>query len=104
MREDINLHGENIDDETFQKEIHRSYTKMSVSKRNLFQVPKGSIGKNFINEIKPALDLWNNNSTYRDVALKYLCFYQSFFSEAQSIKTRQLTINLLREKINTLED
>ena len=43
---------------------------MRVSKINLFQVPKESTGKSLIHELTSPLDLWNNNSPYRNVALK----------------------------------
>ena len=77
-------------DDTFRKEIHDAYNKMSVWSKNLFQVPKGSIGKSFINELTSTLDLWNNYSPYRDVALKMFMILPSLLLQRTSKKSKTI--------------
>ena len=86
LRKDIEPDGENLDDETFRKEIHDAYTRMSVWRRNVFQVTNGSIGKSFMNELTTNLDLWNNNSPYRNVALKIFMFLPNLSLQRKSHK------------------
>ena len=57
-------------EEAFVADINDVYEKMSVWRKNISQLPKGSTGKNFIKELNKAIDLWNNNSPLRNVALK----------------------------------
>ena len=89
-RKDIELDGENVDDETFRKEIHDQYTRMSVWRRNLFQVPKGSISKSFINELTSTVDLWNNNSSYRNVALKMFMLLPDLLLQRANHKSKTI--------------
>ena len=88
LRKDIEPDGENLDDETFRKEIHDAYTRMSVWRRNVFQVTNGSIGKSFMNELTTNLDLWNNNSPYRNVALKMFMLLPNLSLQRESHKSK----------------
>ena len=42
----------------FMTEINDAYEKMTVWRKNLFQLPKGRHGKEFINEMTKQIDLW----------------------------------------------
>lgn len=81
---------DNLIDDNFRKSIHDAYTKMSVWRRNLFQLPKGSIGKNFIIELTATLELWNNNSPYRDIALKMFMLLPSLLLQRTNPKSKTL--------------
>ena len=66
---------------------------MSVRRRNLFQVPNESIGKNVIKELTSDLDLWNNKSPYRDVALKLFMLLANLFLQDISHKSKTIDNN-----------
>ena len=61
-----------------------------VWKRNLFQVPKESIDKSFINELTSAIDLWNNNLPYRDVSLKMFMLLPNLLLQCTCHKSKTI--------------
>ena len=61
-----------------------------VWKRNLFQVPKESIDKSFINELTSAIDLWNNNLLYRDVSLKMFMILPNLLLQCTCHKSKTI--------------
>lgn len=85
-------------DAVFKKTIHDAYTKMSVWRRNLFQLPKGTIGKSFNNELNHMMDLWNNKSPYRDIALKMFMLLPSLLLQRTNPKCSTLENRKTLEK------
>ena len=63
---------------------------MTRWKRNLFQVPKESIDKSFINELTSAIDLWNNNLLYRDVSLKMFMILPNLLLQCTCHKSKTI--------------
>ena len=59
-----------VGNDDFKSLIHDTYNKMSTWRKNIFQLPKGNVGKRFVQELTNAINIWNNKSPERDVALK----------------------------------
>ena len=72
-----NLH---VDDENpnvqpaavFETDINDAYEKMTVWRKNMFQLPKGHQGKEFIKEMTKQINLWTSNSPLRHISIKCL--------------------------------
>ena len=52
--------------------IQEAYEDISNWKRNLFQLPKGHAGKEFVREITCQIEHWTSNSPNRNISLKCL--------------------------------
>ena len=87
-----------VNEECFKKEIHDAYKKMSVWRKNIFQLPKGNVGKQFIYELTKAIDLWNNNSPQRDIALMMFMVLPNLLLQRVSAKSSTLVNKQTLEK------
>lgn len=58
-----------IPDNVNENEFGNAYEKMTIWRKNTFQLPKRNAGKSFIQELTNAIDICNNKSRLRDVAL-----------------------------------
>ena len=56
----------------FMTEINDAYEKMTIWRKNLFQLPKGRHGKKICNEMTKQIDLWCINSPFRKISMKCL--------------------------------
>ena len=56
----------------FEKDVCDAYEKITVWRRNVFTLPKGKAGKNFIQELTATIELWNSNCPLRGISLKML--------------------------------
>ena len=60
---------------------------MTVWRKNLFQLPKGRHGKEFINEMTKQIDLWCSNSPFRNISMKCLMIMPNLLLQRTSNKT-----------------
>ena len=111
-----NLH---VDDENpnvqpaavFETDINDAYEKMTVWRKNMFQLPKGHQGKEFIKEMTKQINLWTSNSPLRHISIKCLMVMPNLLLQqtsrkskaAENRKTLDRRLSLWREKrINEL--
>ena len=54
----------------FTSDLNVAYEKIVFFRQNIFKLPSGSVGKDFIRELTSLIRAWNSNSALRDIALK----------------------------------
>ena len=54
----------------YQKDLEYAYNQKVYWRKNIFIVPTGAAGKKFIDEISRLLNLWTNNKSLKNIALK----------------------------------
>ena len=59
-----------LDTDYLQMQIDEAYETIVHWKKNIFEVPKGTHRKQFVKEITLWVQRWNNNTKYREFALK----------------------------------
>ena len=60
----------NVAGTQFANELNNTYEKIVHWKRNLFMLPSGAAGKNYIEEVTRLMKLWINDTLLREIALK----------------------------------
>ena len=73
--------GQALKGSIFEKEIESCYEKIVFWKRNLFMLPNGTSGKNFMREITGLLRAWSDNSAPKEIAMKVTCHARSLSTE-----------------------
>ena len=72
---------------TYENDVNDAYEKMTVWKRNIFKLPKGHQGKDFINEMTKQVNLWNTKSPMRHLSLKCLMIMPNLLLQQTSYKS-----------------
>ena len=86
---EINVHPtENLGKSNFFKEINRVYDEIVKFRRNLFKVPSGKTGKDFVNLLSYWLRQFNLNSNLNSVSLKVFMILPSLILQKPSSKSK----------------
>ena len=70
----------------YREEIDNAYNELMHWKRNLFDLPKGMPGKNFISELTKLINRWSSKSPNRDICIKALMVMPSLILQKISNK------------------
>ena len=62
----------NHESDTFEKNLNNAYEKIVHWKKNIFLLPSGKAGKEFIDEMTRLVGEWNNDSPLKLISLKAL--------------------------------
>ena len=65
-----NFYGNGVAGTQFANELNNTCEKIVHCKRNLFMLPSGAAGKNYIEEVTRLMKLWINDIPLRKIALK----------------------------------
>jgi hypothetical protein len=82
---------DNFKDE-YKTQIFEAYEKIVYWRKNLFELPKGAIGKEFIKEMTRQINDWSSKSPDRDISLKSLMVMPSLLLQRTSIKCKSSEI------------
>ena len=74
--------------ETFFVKIERLYEELVYWKRNLFEIPTGNAGKEFINELTSYVNQWCSNAPDRAVAIKIVMILPQLMLPRTSLKAK----------------
>ena len=74
--------------ETFFVKIERLYEELVYWKRNLFEIPTGNAGKEFINELTSYVNQWCSNAPDRAVAIKIVMILPQLMLQRTSLKAK----------------
>ena len=69
-------------------QIEDAYEHIISWRRNIFPLPKGSIGKQFVQEMTRMLTAWNTNSSSKKTALKSLMIFPSLMLQKTNAKLK----------------
>ena len=72
----------------YREEIDNAYNELMHWKRNLFDPPKGTPGKNFISELTKLINRWSSKSPNRDICIKALMVMPSLILQRISNKCK----------------
>ena len=70
----------------YREEIDNAYNELMHWKRNLFDLPKGTLGKTFISELTKLINRWSSKSPNRDICIKALIVMPSLILQKISNK------------------
>ena len=88
----------NIPYNVFRNQIEQFYEEQAFFKRNLFKIPSGKAGKDFINEMTFWLRQFNIKSKLNKIALKVMMVLPTLLLQkpSQKSKAKQHTLSLER--------
>ena len=72
------------DSYTFETKITNAYEKIVQWKKNVFLLPSGKVGKDFIDEMTRLISEWNNDSPLKSISLKALMVMPSLLLQKPS--------------------
>ena len=72
----------------FTKELVATYERIVFFRQNLFKLPSGSSGKEFIREITRLVRSWNSNSVLMDIAWKCIMVMPALLLQKPSSKSK----------------
>ena len=78
-----------VDVDTFIKKINLVYNTVVHWRRNLFQVPKSKVGRDFVNELTEWLQHFNEGTVYEPIAIKVFAIVAKAFIKKQEFRTRR---------------
>ena len=79
----------NVDEKTFEKNLHFVYEKIVYWRKNLFLLPTGkAAGKRYIDETTRLLSAWVEDSIIKDVAFKAIMVMPSLLFQKPSKKSK----------------
>ena len=82
--------------ESFEGTVNRAYEQMTRWSRNIFQLPKGKIGKEFVREMTTFITQWTSKSPLRSISLKLLMILPNLLLQKTTRKVKA------KESIETL--
>ena len=74
------------EEDIFRQDISSAYESLVKWRKNLFELPKGSVGKSFIDELTKLINRWSSKSPDRDVSIKALMVMPTLILQRTSIK------------------
>ena len=74
--------------ETFFVKIERLYEELVYWKRNMFEIPTGNAGKEFINELTNYVNQWCSKSPNRVIAIKIVMILPQLMLQRTSLKAK----------------
>ena len=74
--------------QTLRKNADMAYQAMSEWRGNIFTLPKGNSGKDYINEMTKLIEEWNSNSPRKDFALKLLMIMPNLLLQQTTFKAK----------------
>ena len=80
------------EDDIFRQDISSAYESPVKWRKNLFELPKGSVGKSFIDELTKLINRWSSKSPDRDVCIKALMVMPTLILQRTSIKCKSAQI------------
>ena len=92
IRENNDAKQEKSSKEGYKTQIFDAYEKIVYWRKNLFELPKGANGKEFIKEMTRLINDWSSVSPDRDVSLKSLMVMPSLLLQRTSIKCKSSEI------------
>ena len=69
-------------------QINEAYEKVVYWQKNIFELPKGKNGKDFVNEMTTWIDRWSNKTKYREFAFKALFIMPNILLQRTSLKAK----------------
>ena len=86
---DENQHRNENYENNFNLQISEAYEKIVYWRKNLFELPKGEHGKEFIIEMVKQMNDWSSKSPHRDISLKALMVMPSLLLQKTSMKCKR---------------
>ena len=74
----------NYDNKTFEQNLNMAYEQIVYWRKNIFMVPTGKIGKQYINESTRLLNAWTEESSLKDVVFKAIMVMPSLLLQKPS--------------------
>ena len=69
-------------------EVSTAYEEIVLWRKNIFDLPKGHVGKQFVAEMTRLIDSWNNKSAKREYALKALMIMPALLLQKTTAKAK----------------
>ena len=69
-------------------QVNEAYESVVYWRKNLFELPKGKNGKEFVNEMTIWIDRWSNKTKYRNFAFKALSIMPNLLLQRTSQKSK----------------
>ena len=75
-------------DTSFENAVKDSYEKMTVWRRNLFTLPKGKWGKEFLQEMTNNIQRWCTKTSQRNISVKCIMIMPNLLLQQTSFKAK----------------
>ena len=81
-----------VQQDIYRQDICRAYDSLVNWRRNLFELPKGNVGKSFINELTKLMLKWTSKSSEQDFSMKALMVMPALVLQRTSQKCKNSEI------------